>query len=261
MGKALKQWAVAFLIVAGIYLAGVFFMDRVVMPAYTRHHAEMEVPDVVEMNLVEADSLLRSRGFRLVKEREQYDWNYPEGTIISQNPQAYSLTKRGRRIYVTVSIGEKLSMMPNLVGKSARDAIFAAQNAGLSLGEENFGYEYSNYYPKDVVMAQSIPPGTKLKKDTPIHVTVSLGTLPSEFRVPDVVGQSLNRAKKFILTSGLEVGEITYQVRPDLLPHTVISQSPEPDQKADRGEFVDLVVSALEEVSSQDTTGEDEFDE
>jgi serine/threonine-protein kinase len=245
--SSLLQWLTAFIVVMILYAVGVVVIDQWVMPAYTRHNDVVEVPDVVELHVTEADSVLRAHGFQLVKEREQYDWHYPEGTVINQNPEPLSLTKKGRRVYVTVSIGEKLSLMPNLVGKSGRDAIFAAQSAGLNLTEDDFGYEYSNYYPEGVVMAQSIPPGTKLKKDTPLHITVSLGMIPDEFRVPDVVGQTLDRARKSILTSGLEVGEITYRVDKNLLPNTVISQSPQPDEKTERGTFVDLEVSVLEE--------------
>lgn len=257
MKPGLKQWGLGILIVICLYLIGALLVNGVVMPLYTRHDVEVEVPEVVEMNVTEADSLLRIHGFHLVVEREQYDWNYPEGTVINQNPTAFSITKPGRRVYVTISIGEKLIMMPNLVGKSSRDAIFSGQSAGLTLSEESFGYEYSNYYPENVVMAQSIPPGTKLKKDTPIHVTVSLGTLPNEFLVPDVIGQSLERARKVILTSGLELGEITYRIEPNLLPNTVISQDPPGKQKTYRGAMVDLIISLMEESTPEDEAFDD----
>ncbi len=247
MKKAIRDWGIAAIIIGCICLAGVLIIDRVIMPFYTRHNAEIEVPDVIEMHISQADSVLAVKGFKLVVEREQYDWNYPEETVINQNPEAYAITKQGRRIYVTISIGEKLSLMPNLVGKSSRDAIFTAHSADLTITDENFGYEYSNYYPQDVVMAQSIPPGTKLKRDTPIHVTVSLGTIPNEFKIPNLIGQQLDRAKKIILTSGLEVGNVFFEIRLDLLPNTVISQVPDPDEKTDRDEVVDLVVSTLEE--------------
>ncbi|TKJ41770.1 hypothetical protein CEE37_04160 [candidate division LCP-89 bacterium B3_LCP] len=249
----MKQWIIAVFIVLCLYIAGVILVDQVILPFYTRHGAELEVPDIVEMHYAQADSLLREHGFRSVKEREQYDWNYPEGTVISQNPEAYALTKAGRRIYVTLSIGEKLCVMPNLVGKSSRDAMFSAQNTGLLLGDESFGYEYSNYYPENVVMAQSIPPGTKVKRDTPLHATVSLGTLPNEFSVPNLIGQSLDRAKRIILTSGLEIGEIVFSLREDLLPNTVISQFPDPEEKTVRGQLVDLEISTLELVEEEES--------
>lgn len=247
--SAIREWLWAVLLFLAICLMAILLLNCLILPYYTRHNSQVEVPEVVELNVAQADSVLAASGFKLVVEREQYDWNYPEGMVIDQNPEAYAITKKGRRVYVTVSIGEKLALMPNLMGKSARDATFTAQAAGLILTDESFGYEYSNYYPAGVVMAQSIPPGTKLKKDTPIHVSVSLGTLPNEFRVPEVVGQSLDRAQKIILTSGLEVGKIAYVFRSDLLPNTVISQIPNAGEKTDQGQLIDLTVSTLQEES------------
>ncbi len=260
MKSSIVQWIIASSLVVILFLSIALFMDKAALPFYTRHNEEVEVPEVVEMNYVVADSLLQTKGFRLVVEREQYDWNYPEGTVINQNPEAYAVTKPGRRIYVTTSIGEKLSTMPNLVGKSSRDAIFVLQSAGLTLTEEDFGYEYSNYYPENVVMAQSIPPGTNLRKDTPIHISVSLGTLPYEFRIPNVVGQSLDRARKVILTSGLEVGDIEYQLETALLPNTVISQSPDADVKTERGHLVHLIVSVLTELEEDEEEQAEDYE-
>ncbi|MBU0518246.1 PASTA domain-containing protein [bacterium] len=250
--SSLQQWLIALIIVVLVFSLGALLVDQVVMPYYTRNGEELEVPDIVELKVEQADSVLRRHGFELVEEREQYDWTYPEGTVIAQNPEPFSITKRGRRIYVTVSIGEKLSVMPNLVGKSARDAMFTTQKEGLNLTEEDFGYEYSNYYPATVVMAQSIPPGTKLRRDTPLHMTVSLGTLPNEFKVPDVVGQTLERAKKQILMAGLEIGEVIFEYHPDLLPNTVMSQSPKPNEKSEQGAFIDLKISTLDEKGIED---------
>lgn len=252
MKGASKEWIVAFFIVLLLFVGAVLVIDGTVMPYYTRHGEEVEVPDIVEMDLAGADSALAAKGFKLVVEEEKYDSHYPEGTIIDQNPDAFSITKRGRRIYATVSIGEQLSVMPNLVGKSFRDAEFTLHTAGLSLNDQNVGYEYSYYYPNSVLMAQSIPPGTKLKKDTPIHVTVSLGNLPSEFRIPNLIGQPLDRARKIILTSGLSVGKLYIQYRKDLLPNTVIEQFPPADEKAEKGAEIDMTISTL------DPTGREE---
>lgn len=245
MSTSAKEWGLAAGLVFIIFIGILGIFDRVVMPRYTRHGKKVEVPDVVEMPLEQADSALSKAGFELVVESGRYDNHYPEGTVIDQNPQAFSETKPGRRVYVTVSSGEQMCVMPNLIGKSERDAVFTAHSAGLTLNEEDVGYEYSYYYPAGVIMAQSIPPGTKLKKDTPIHVTSSLGALPEQFTIPNLVGQPLDRARKIILTSGLSLGEVTYEANEDLLPNTIISQSPEASSPAEKGQSINLVVSKL----------------
>jgi beta-lactam-binding protein with PASTA domain len=136
-------------------------------------------------------------------------------------------------------------MMPNLIGKSERDAVFTVHSSGLELKDDDVGYEYSYYYPAGVIMAQSIPPGTKLKKDTPLHVTSSLGALPEEFTIPNLIGQPFDRARKIVLTSGLTLGNVTYTVNEKLLPNTVIEQTPAAMTHAENGQSIDLVVSKL----------------
>lgn len=247
MKQAMKEYFIAVLIILVLGCIGVQLLDRWVIPLYTRHNQEIEVPDVVEMTWKDADSILSRSGFRIILEDERYDNHYPAGVIIDQNPEAFSITKPGRRVYVTISGGEQMCIIPNLVGKSTRDAEFALHAAGLTFSEEGIGYEYSFYYPSGVVMAQSIPPGTRVKKDTPIHVTASLGNIPAEIKIPNLLGQPLERAKKLILTSGMVVGEIQYKERNDLLPNTVIEQFPLPDQKAEIEQRIDLIVSKLEE--------------
>ncbi len=246
MKASAKEWGLAFLLTLILLIFLLLIFDKVLMPLYTRHNREIEVPEVVEMNQAEADSTLARCGFRLVVESEKFDSHYPAGTIISQNPEALSRTKPGRRIYVTLSSGQQMCTAPNLIGKSERDAIFGTSNAGLTLTEADIGYEYSFYYPSGVIAAQSIPPGTKIAKGTRIRVTSSLGNIPSEFIIPSLVGQTLERAKKSIITSGLSVGTISYQLREDLLPNTVMQQTPEAHQPAARGQAVNLVVSTLD---------------
>ncbi len=246
MSTSLKEWILAIVLILVIFTTVVVLLDRVVMPTYTRHNVEVEVPDIVEMPLAEAEKTLLESGFTLVVEGEKFDAHYPVGAVIGQNPASLAMTKPGRRVYVTLSSGEQMCIMPNLVGKSERDAVFSAHSSGLSLQDEDVGYEYSFYYPQGVIMAQSIPAGTKLAKDTPIHVTSSLGILPTQFTIPKLIGHPLEKARKILLTSGLEVGEITFIYRENLLPNTIIEQAPKPQEKAEKGQVVQLVVSTLD---------------
>jgi eukaryotic-like serine/threonine-protein kinase len=241
----LKEWSAAALLalIAFAIIIGVF--DKLILPTYTRHGAQVEVPSVVRLNLAEAKSLLENSGYTMVVDKELNSNDAPEGTVIDQDPKPQSITKPGRRVYITVSLGEKLIGMPNLVGKAAQDAIYAAQNAGIPISEANISYENSDYYPSGVVMSQSVQPGVNFGKDTQVYLKVSLGNLPGQFPVPNLIGMPLDRAKKLIVISGFSIGSITAQARPDFLPNTVISQTPPADSTADKSDPVNLVVSTL----------------
>ena len=228
----------------------VLIMEWIVMPLYTHLGDEEELPDVTEMSFRQAKEILEERDFRIVNDGMKFDETYPESTVVFQNPPPYSRVKKGRRIYVTLSAGERMIPVPRVIGMSERDAEFALRQAGLLLGE--IFYEYHNYHLAGVVFDQSMPQSTEVAAETIIDITVSMGRSPDRFSVPDVVGKSFDMAKRLIRQSGLQVGEVVFEVRSNLVPETVISQSLDAGQEVDQGTPVDLVVSQLEEPSWED---------
>ena len=221
-------------------------MNLVIMPLYTMHNHEKELPDVTEKTYEDAVNLLQDDGLRVIREPDKFDITYPAGVVIQQNPLPYSKVKKGRRIYLTVSAGERLIQIPKIVGLSERDASFKLRTIGLHLGE--IGYEYDSYYPNGVVCKQSAAQDSMVTEGENIDIVISLGRLPSEFEVPDVVGISLAEAKQRLGKAGLSAGTITYQPQPNIIPDTVIRQSIEVGTKLDERKPVNLVVSKLEGV-------------
>ena len=118
------------------------------------------------------------------------------------------------------------------------------QGAGLESGE--IYYEYNNYQPRGVVHGQSLEPGVEVKGGTLVDITVSNGRPPDRFIVPDVIGFSLEQAKKSIRSSGLRIGDIKYEIQPTLLQDTIIRQSYDPDEEVQQFTKIDLVVSKQE---------------
>ena len=224
-----------------IFLLIILF-NLVIMPVYTKSGREVILPDVTQHSFEQADSIFKSKGFRLVIENRIYEATYPVNTVISQNPPAYSTVKTGRRIYVTLSAGERQVSVPYVIGISKRDAQFRMRQAGLDV---NSRYEYDSYRPKDVVADQSVPSGQDVPENTLITLIVSNGVKPEVFYVPDVVGMSLNAAIESIEQSGMKTGFVSYEGNSDLLPDTVIEQKLEPGTEVKYNTQLDLVVSKL----------------
>ncbi|MBN2028998.1 PASTA domain-containing protein [bacterium] len=224
----------------------VFVMNHIVMPLYTHHGREIEVPDVEYLSFYEAEEILEDTGFKIIIEGKKFDATFPESTIIFQNPRPFSHVKKGRRIYLTLSAGERLVQVPRLIGMAERDAIFKLEEVGLQVGQ--IFYEYDNYRLNGVVCNQGFPEGTEVSEQEFVDITVSLGRLPTRFFVPDVVDKDVEIAKSMILQAGLTVGTITYEVRRQKLPDTVIHQSIPAGEEVNRGQSIDLVVSQLEEL-------------
>ncbi len=216
-------------------------MDQVVMPLYVKLGDEIELPDVIEMNVQEAQQLLQQRGFNVIIQDSLYDANQPVGTVIDQNPYPYATVKEGRRVYLTVSIGEKPIIMPKLFGLSPRDAELILKSYNLKLNSKI--YAYSDIYPEGIVIGQSYPQGQEVKSGQAIDITISLGKMQEKITVPALVGKSLQAAKEKLKILKIPIGEITFEERDNILPETVLGQSlPAGHEPAD-GEVIDLVVS------------------
>ena len=61
--------------------------------------------------------------------------------------------------------------------------------------------------------------------------------------VPDVIKKSFSGAERIIIQAGLRMGNITYQINTELLPNTVIEQSPKSGEPVPSGRAIDLVVA------------------
>jgi beta-lactam-binding protein with PASTA domain len=238
--QAIWGWSVTL----AVLFVWMLLMDWIVMPLYTQYGRARELPDITEHSFESARDILKSNGFRIIKDREKTDSHYPRGTVIFQNPPPYSKVKRGRRIYVTVSSGERSVAVPQLIGVSERDAAFMLNNASLVLG--NVQYAYDDYYPQGVVCGQSLAQDAEAEAKTVVDITVSRGTLPSRFVVPRLVGKNIDTARKMLWEAGLETGRIESEVSLDLVPGTVLAQSVAPGAEVTQGRTVSLTISRVE---------------
>ena len=230
-----------------LYAAGfvlfVILMDKVVMPMYVHLGDELEMPDVTEMTVEDATAQLEQQGFSVIIADSVYDANYPKGAVVEQNPYPFSRVKKGRHVYLVVSIGKKPIIMPNLFYKSPRDAELILKSYGLELGSKN--YEYNDFAVEGVVIGQSYPQGQKIKRGAKVDITISLGPFPTVKTVPEVVGKSLNAAKKQLRTLGLRQIEVEYEERENILPETVLKQSIKGGTPIEEGMKILLTVSKL----------------
>jgi len=169
---------------------------------------------------------------------------FAKGTIILQKPAAGEIVKEGRRIYLFISGGEPLVMVPNLKGKSIRDAKFSLERIGLKLGRIE---EVPSDNPKDMIFDQEYAEGTRLKKGSLVGIYISVGEGEGSVEVPDLVGKSLSEAEKILTENSLTIGKINYQRSFSLLPNTVLDQYPSKGNKVNPGDRVDLFVTKAAE--------------
>ncbi len=216
-------------------------MNFVVMPWYVRHDTLVKVPSVTGLSFDEAKKQLDEAGLEGLQGDIRYDPSKPIGTVVDQNPPAEQTVKDGRRIYLIISGGEQLYDVPNLVGRTLREAKFVLDQRNLDVQEVE--YKPSVQYPSGIVLSQIENAGSKVKKGTKIGVIVSTGMDAGDIKVPDLTGKNIEEVKKLLAVNKLTVGKINYQPSANVPLNAVIDQYPKANTMAKENQKIDLFVN------------------
>ncbi len=237
-----RRLAVLGAVLAILFLITLVF-DKIIMPWYTKHDEALAVPNVVAQPYESAKELLEMQGLTVVKQGEKHDPTLPFGYVADQNPRPNRLVKKGRRVYLTISVGEREVEVPEVRGLSETNAEEILKSVGLRVGERDYKYIIDEL-PK-VVLDQLPPPKTFVKHNSAVDITISLGEPVANVIVPSLLGKTIETAKREIQKSGLIIGQISYRQNNDLLPNTVIQQSLEAGVSTAYGDTLDIVVSSI----------------
>ncbi len=233
-----------FFCVVGVFLA-IFVVDRVVMPNLVGvGRDEVMVPDLQGLTYDQARDRLLEQGLMVeIRSREFHD-EIASGMLITQSPEVGKEVKRGRRVSVTLSRGKEIAVIPEVKGLSEHHARKELRRGGFTIGRVI--RTYSESQPADHVIDADPAGGTTISRSMNVDLRVSRGSRPTHSEVPNLVGQSLAEAREVVEQRGLEVGRVSYQNSPSLVPGTVVSQSVSPGTEVPFESAVDLVVSVIE---------------
>jgi beta-lactam-binding protein with PASTA domain len=128
--------------------------------------------------------------------------------------------------------------MPDLIGKRAGEAQVALEAKGLGFAIADHVY---NSLPVDTVVRQSPPAGMRVKVSQRAHVVVSLG--PQRVSIPSLTDKSLRAARLQLLSSGLQMGEVSEVYLPDAPAESVLEQDTLPGNTGATSPHVSLLVA------------------
>lgn len=229
----------------GLPLLGIIFlvliMDKIVMPVVTRQGSEFPLPDFSEQRILEAQISLDELDLSHEIASEEYSPGKAPGTILRQIPPPGTKVKPGRSIKFVVSLGEKMVPIPEVAGKSVRQAMLELEASGLKLGE--IAWALSDTLPEKVVVFSYPPAGTEIPIGSSVNLMVKHGRASRYTFMPNVVGLTIDEARKRIEDKFLTVGLIEYRTDENFLPETVLEQSEPHGAELDLGTEIDLVLS------------------
>lgn len=110
------------------------------LDAYTQHGHSVKVPDLKNMSVQEAVSLLAKQELACAVVDSDYVKTVLPGKILDQNPQGGQHVKRGRTVYLTInSLSIPLRVVPDVADNSSlRQAQAKLMAVGFKLTEEEY---------------------------------------------------------------------------------------------------------------------------
>jgi len=144
-----------------------------------------------------------------------------------------------RIISVITSLGPEMIVVPDVRRRSLEDARFAIEQLRLDVGEIRETYDQS--VPSGFILEQDPAPGASVALGSLVNLTVSKGQQAIE--LPDLVGRSLDDARKVLQDLGVTLRQVQQVPRDDVSPGQVISMSPSGGTLIHHGEAVSVAIA------------------
>jgi beta-lactam-binding protein with PASTA domain/predicted Ser/Thr protein kinase len=226
--------AVLAVLAVGVYAGWQEVNDYLTVP-------EVEMPELIGRPLGEAERLVQQAGLVLDVADRQSNPSVPADVIIAQDQPSGKRLKQGRRVGVIVSLGAQLVAVPNLVQRPLQDAQLAIDGARLKVGALQDGYD--ELVKPGVVMRQDPPAGATVPIDTPVTLVISRG--PPLVEMPDLVGRSVEEARRLLEEKGLIIAHQSTVGTAQVEPGRVVGQTPAAGTRLRPGErTITVTVSA-----------------
>jgi serine/threonine-protein kinase len=195
----------------------------------------VKVPYLKGSKLAKAKAQLKEDGLEPGLVTEAFSEDVAKGAVISSKPEAGTERRAGSAVSLVVSKGSPVDV-PDVTGDDLDDARAELEEAGLKV--KISAVEINSEYDKGQVAAQSPGAGKQAAEGDTVTLTLSKG--PEMVEVPDVVGASVDDAKKLLEESGFEVKEDRGLL--GLFGDTVKSQSVEGGETAPKGSTITITI-------------------
>ena len=236
--KKLKPAGVAAIIVFVVLLLGFgsYFLYNYL------NVKEATLPDVRGMGVIEAKQKLYDLGFKNVNITSTYHDTVPKDKVISMDPMPGERVKIVRPIYLTVSKGKELVLVPDVREKNLEEAKVVLENAGLVLGELEEIYDEQR--PAGTILEQEPEPNSEIEKGSKVNLILSKGAKPAWISVPNLQGLQIEEARKILQKAKLELDDrITQSDSTDFFAGQIISQKPSAGSLVEEGSKIKVNIS------------------
>ena len=197
---------------------------------------DVRVPSLLGKPLEKAEAIAVQKHIEISVRTEQFNEDYPAGTIYYMNPTAGRSIKSGKVIDVWVSKGSRFGTVPNVVKLPLDEAKTKISDAGLNVGEVT--QDYSDTIPAGNIIKQTPSPGTKQERGQAVSLVFSLGSEDSDMTLTqeqyDASAKTRSFNVKFKIPPGPEDQKLEIIVQDDYGETTAYSDIMHPGDPVDQ---------------------------
>lgn len=163
-------------------LVGLFFLIT-----GSKKVADIKIPDVKSMSVVEAEKVLEDLGFEVdEKVSEKISEDIEEGNVISTSPSIGRTVKKGTVIQLVISKGVDTIEIEDYTQKDIATVKYLLESLGLVVKEEPKEYTEDDNIKEGTIVEQNVKAGEKISKGNSITFTIAKIIIV----YPDFVGES-----------------------------------------------------------------------
>ncbi len=230
--------------VAGIFILGMAVFNFVILPVLTGRGDIVIVPELKGIPLEAAEEACRESGLNLMVTGERYSGNSPAGYVLDQDPSPGEGLKGRRTVKVITSSGVQMEEVPDLAGRSLREAELGLESARLSRGS------LSRIFTADTgpnrVAASTPQGGAPAPIGSSVDLLLYMTGEPAVFLMPDLTGKDLLFVRERLERGGFHVTRVVSRRDKDRFPGTILSQNPPAGYSIKEGGTIELVVSTVD---------------
>jgi len=170
------------IIICGILLV---VLALLLLNVYTRHGQNVVVPALENLQIGEANTILRAKGLHAEIVDSIYQRDAVPGAIIDQRPKAGNKVKEGRAIYLTIyAKNPQMVAVPELTDYSTRQASALLNSIGFTqLSIQEVPAEYSGLVVAVEYRGKRLAPDEKIPGGSPLTLIVTSGALADSLRI------------------------------------------------------------------------------
>ncbi len=182
------------------------------------------VPSLEGKDVVYALELLTELELNTKVKGSEYTADIPKNYVVFQEPPPGAEIKKGRDVKIILSKGPQTVSMPNLLNLSVQQANIILEEYGICQGE--LSRTYNKKVEKDHIIAQVPSQGTMISRGGCVDFLISIGLQPQAFKMPDLIGLTLEDALQSIEAVKLVIGEIKSSYYSNKPRNIIVKQAP-----------------------------------